>query len=57
LPIADCRLPIWKTSGFMDNAVIRKKSAIGNRQSAISNWQSAIGNQQNVFPVAKKHLP
>jgi hypothetical protein len=57
LPIADCRLPIWKTSGFMDNAVIRKKSAIGNRQSAIGNWQSAIGNQQNVFPVAKKHLP
>jgi hypothetical protein len=57
LPIADCRLPIWKTSGFMDNAVIRKKSAIGNRQSAIGNRQSAIGNQQNVFPVAKKHLP
>jgi len=35
LPISNCRLPIAKTSGFVDDAAIQKKLAIGNWQSAI----------------------
>ena len=34
LPIANCRLPIWKTSGFVGASPIEK---IGNRQSEIGN--------------------
>jgi hypothetical protein len=37
LPIANCRLPIWKTSGFSERRGNWKE--IGNRQSAIGNWK------------------
>jgi len=44
LPIFDCRLPIYKTFGFVNDAQLRK-----NRQSEIGNGSGHTGDV-NVNP-------